>query len=129
MPRERGALPPVRDREWTPTSPTCAIRRDGATIREEARIFIDIIERHYGQRPMIYTTVDFYRDNNLGSWPEEFWLRSVAGHPRTTYPGQHYSFWQYTGTGRVPGIGGDVDLNVFAGSVGQWRSWLHRRLP
>ncbi|SFA50186.1 lysozyme [Paracoccus halophilus] len=127
VPRERGALPPVLDLEWT-VSRTCPRRPPSSEVLREARIFKDILHRYYGQRPIIYTTVDFYRDNNIRSWPEEFWLRSVAGHPRITYPGQRYSFWQYTGTGLVPGIRGNVDINVFAGSAAQWRQWLSTRM-
>lgn len=127
VPRERGAMPPVIDLEWT-ASRTCPYRPPANEVLREAKIFKDILHQYYGQRPIIYTTVDFYRDNNLGSWPEEFWLRSVAGHPRIVYPGQRYSFWQYTGTGIVPGIQGNVDLNVFAGSPAEWRRWLNRRL-
>ncbi len=127
VPRERGALPPVIDLEWT-VSKTCSRRPPGDEVLREAKIFKDILHQYYGQRPIIYTTVDFYRDNNLRSWPEEFWLRSVAGHPRDVYPGQRWTFWQYTGTGVVPGINGNVDLNVFAGSPAEWRRWLNRRL-
>lgn len=127
VPRERGAMPPVIDLEWT-ASRTCPRRPPAGEVLREAKIFKDILHQYYGQRPIIYTTVDFYRDNNLRSWPEEFWLRSVAGHPRIVYPGQPYTFWQYTGTGRVPGIGGNVDLNVFGGSPAQWSQWLSRRL-
>ena len=127
VPRERGALPPVIDLEWT-VSATCPRRPPSWEVLREAKIFKDILHRYYGQRPIIYTTVDFYRDNDMRNWPEEFWLRSVAGHPRHVYPGQRYTFWQYTGTGRVSGIGGDVDLNVFAGSPGEWRAWLNGRM-
>ncbi|MDP3262594.1 MAG: GH25 family lysozyme [Tabrizicola sp.] len=128
VPRTPGALPPVLDMEWTPTSPTCTIRRDGATIREEARIFIDIVARHYGQRPLIYTTVDFYEDTELWRLSGvEFWLRSVAAHPNDRYDGQSWSFWQYTSTGLVPGIAGRVDVNVFAGSKAAWAEWVGAR--
>lgn len=128
VPKTRGALPPVLDLEWTPTSPTCTIRRDGATIREEARIFMDILERHYGQRPMIYTTVDFFADTELWRLQGvEFWLRSVADHPHGVYDGNAWSFWQYTSTGQVPGIAGPVDINVFAGSGRAWSDWLEAR--
>ncbi|MFT4015284.1 MAG: GH25 family lysozyme [Paracoccus sp. (in: a-proteobacteria)] len=127
VPRERGAMPPVVDLEWTP-SKTCPRRPPADEVLREAKIFKDILHQYYGQRPIIYTTVDFYRDNQLNRWPEEFWLRSVAGHPRIVYPGQPYSFWQYTGTGQVPGVRGNVDLNVFAGDPAQWRIWLSRRL-
>jgi lysozyme len=35
-------------------------------------------------------------------------------------------FWQYTGTGIVPGVEGGVDINVFRGSEGAWRRWLRQ---
>jgi lysozyme len=128
VPRTAGALPPVLDMEWTPFSPTCTIRRDGATIREEARIFLDIVERHYGQRPMIYTTVDFFQDTELWRLQGvEFWLRAVADHPHGVYDGKAWTFWQYTSTGLVPGIAGGVDINVFAGSKRAWVDWLAGR--
>lgn len=126
VPKEAGSLPPVLDIEWT-HSRSCRRRPSGAEIRREAKIFLDTLQAHYGQRPVIYTTVDFYRDSGIGRMREEFWLRSVADHPRNIYPGQRWTFWQYSGTGTVPGIRGDVDLNTFAGSVSAWRSWLNRR--
>jgi lysozyme len=127
-PRVRGELPPVLDMEWTPFSPTCTIRRDGDVIREEARIFLDILERRYGQRPLIYTTVDFFEDTELWRLEGvEFWLRSVADHPGQVYEGRAWRFWQYTSTGVVPGIAGKVDINVFGGSEAVWRDWLAAR--
>ncbi len=128
VPRERGALPPVIDLEWTHNSRTCKHQPSYDELRREVASFMSILQRHYGQRPIIYTTVDFYRDMNMGQYREEFWLRSVAGHPRIVYPGQNWGFWQYTGTGLVPGISGRVDLNVFAGSASDWRQWLNTRM-
>jgi len=124
VPRDPAALPPVLDLEWNHRSPTCRHRPDPATVRAEAARFLDILTAHYGQRPVIYTTVDFYRETGIGALPgTEFWLRSVAGHPSVVYPGQRWSFWQYTGTGLVPGVRGPVDINVFAGSLADWRRW------
>ena len=128
VPRTPGALPPVLDLEWTPTSPTCRIRRDGAVIRAEAKIFLDALQAHYGQRPIIYTTIDFFQDTDLGKLQgTEFWLRSVAAHPGDLYQGQPWTFWQYTSSGAVPGIAGRVDINTFAGSKQAWREWLAAR--
>ena len=130
VPRTRGALPPVLDMEWTPTSPTCRIRRDGATLRAEAAVFLDALQAHYGQRPIVYTSIDFYQDAEL--WKlggTEFWLRSVAAHPSDLYGGQAWTFWQYTSSGRVPGIAGPVDINTFAGSKQAWTQWLLARQP
>ncbi|KIC11916.1 glycoside hydrolase [Leisingera sp. ANG-M1] len=124
VPRDANALPPVLDMEWNHRSRTCKLRPDGATVRAEARKFLNILERHYGKRPVIYTTVDFYRDTGIGQLSgTEFWLRSVAGHPREVYSGKAWSFWQYTGTGQVPGVEGDVDLNTFRGSPESWLRW------
>ncbi|MFD1883748.1 GH25 family lysozyme [Paracoccus pacificus] len=127
VPRQRGALPPVLDAEWTPTSRTCRTRPSPAEVQRELNTWLTIIERYYGQRPIVYTTVDFYRHNNLGQLQAEFWLRSVAGHPSKVYPGQRWTFWQYSGTGIVPGIRGNVDLNTFVGDAQTWRSWFQRR--
>ena len=121
VPRDAAALPPVLDLEWNHLSPTCTLRPDGATVRAEAARFLDILTAHYGQRPVIYTTPDFFRETGIGTLPNtEFWLRSVANHPSVVYPGQRWTFWQYTGTGIVPGVRGGVDINTFAGSVAEW---------
>lgn len=128
VPRERGAMPPVLDVEWNHLSRTCRHRPPAHEVRDEMRVWKEIVGAHYGRRPVIYTTVDFYRDNEL--WRVsgyEFWLRSVAGHPMHVYPDQPWTFWQYTGTGVVEGIRGNTDINVFRGSRGQWGQWLAAR--
>lgn len=125
VPRDQSALPPVLDLEWTHKSKTCRRFPEPATVRAEARTMLQILQGYYHKRPIIYTTVDFYRDNEL--WKLDgfaFWLRSVAGHPSEVYPNQKWAFWQYTGTGVVEGIDGTTDLNVFAGNQTQWLAWL-----
>ncbi len=126
VPRDPGALPPVLDMEWNPFSPTCTYRPPAATVQAEARRFVEILARHYGKRPIIYTTPDFYEQTGIGSVNATFWLRSVARHPREVYPGQRWDFWQYTGTGIVPGIPGGVDINVFAGGPAEWARFTGR---
>ena len=127
VPRDSAALPHVLDMEWNPFSPTCTFRPDGAVVRAEAEIFLDMLEAHYGRRPVLYTTIDFFRETGIGRLQNtEFWLRSVAGHPRQIYPGAYWTFWQYSGTGIVPGISGTVDLNVFNYSPEAWLRWSGR---
>jgi lysozyme len=128
VPREAGALPPVLDLEWNPFSPTCTYRPPPETVRAEAEIFLRMLTRHYGQRPIMYVPVDFFERNQM--WRVsgyEFWLRSTAAHPAATYDGHPWTFWQYTGTGLAPGFQGEVDLNAFNGSVADWQAWLARR--
>lgn len=127
VPRVPGALPPVLDMEWTPFSPTCKARPSPAHIRREAKIFLDMLERHYHQRPIIYSAPDFFEINEmwkLGRY--DFWLRSVAAHPQDRFAGRHWAFWQYTSTGLVPGVQGRSDINVFAGSKEDWLNWWAR---
>ena len=59
-PVEDDALPPVLDVEATPTSKTCHkhLTQEGAIA--DMKVMLDEMERHYGKRPIIYTTVDFY---------------------------------------------------------------------
>lgn len=127
VPRSAVRLPPVLDMEWNAKSPTCKLRPDPATVRSEMKTWLAMIERHYGRKAIIYTTVDFHRENLDGHFRDhQFWLRSVAGHPEEVYPGHPWTFWQYTGTGKMPGISGHTDINAFAGSRAQWQAWLKK---
>jgi lysozyme len=87
-----------------------------------------MLEKHYGQRPIIYTTPVFFKENDLGRLKgEEFWLRSTAKTPAEVYAGQDWHFWQYTSTGVIDGIDGAVDINLFNGSRKDWQNWLKSR--
>lgn len=124
VPREANALPPVIDVEWNGES-SCKKRPSRERVLEKMQVFMDKLEKHYGQRPIIYTAPDFYRDNLKGellNYP--FWLRSVAAHPAKVYPGRKWVFWQYSGSGLSQGVNGRIDLNVFHGSEDQWHSWV-----
>ena len=123
VPRVAGALPPVIDVEWNGES-SCKRRPSPAKVREKMQVFMDKLERHYGQRPIIYTSPDFYRDNLKNAFTDyPFWLRSVAAHPSKTYPGRKWLFWQYSGSGLSHGVRGRIDLNVFNGSEATWQQW------
>ena len=129
VPRSVGMLPPVLDMEWNPFSPTCAHRRPEArVVQDEMRRWLKIVEAHYGQRPIIYTTPRFYEENRLAGFKGyEYWLRTTAKTPRETFPGQSWRFWQYSATGLIDGIKGEVDLNAFSGTPAEWTAWLAAR--
>jgi len=125
VPRDKAALPPVLDMEWNPQSPTCKLRPPAAKVRAEMRTFLETVESYYGKKPIIYTSIDFFDDNDLSTFRGyPYWLRSVAGHPQEKYGDHPFAFWQYTGTGVVPGIRGNADVNVFNGSEADWRKWV-----
>lgn len=124
VPKERTMLPPVLDMEWNHQSRTCKLRPEPEVVRREMAVYLNRVKRHYDKDPIVYTTIDFYKDNEL--WRMRginFWLRSVAAHPEDLYPNQKWLFWQYTGTGRIPGVDGDIDINVFNGKPKDWLEW------
>ena len=125
VPRAAVVMPPVIDMEWNPHSPTCRTRPAPAVVRSDLARFASIIQAHYGRRPIIYTTVDFHRKNLEGHFAGyDFWLRSVADNPDKVYDGRDWTFWQYTGTGIVPGVPGQADISVFSGNSNAWKTWL-----
>ena len=126
VPVDPSALPPVLDMEWNGHSKTCRRQPSKEHIWMEMAKFLAIIERHYGKKPVIYTTVDFHEqilDGKFDSYP--FWIRSVAAPPHVRYPTRRWTFWQYTAEGRVPGIKGNVDRNAFAGDRNDWYAFVN----
>jgi lysozyme len=127
IPKDAGAMPPVLDAEWNHVSKTCPGKPSPAKVRKDLSVWLNIVEKATGKRPIIYTTPDFYDDNDMGRFEaHDFWLRSTAAHPSERYPHERWTFWQYTGTGKIPGIEGKADINVFRGSAEDWRKWLKK---
>ncbi len=125
VPHDATQLPPVLDLEWNNASVTCPKHVPRADAIEKIRKMLEIMEYHTGKRPIIYTDINFHRDVLEGEFSGyEFWLRSVAAEPHERYANRPWRFWQYTATGRVPGIDGSVDRNAFNGSEGEWNRWL-----
>ena len=122
VPYEAEALPPVLDVEWITTSRTCPRKVPGWKAREMMQTMLNHMERTYGKRPVIYSTVDFYEevlaDGAFSDYP--IWVRSTKYEPNVKYGSRSWHFWQYQSDGRVAGIRGDVDKNAFHGSHAQW---------
>jgi lysozyme len=126
VPNDANALPPVLDLEWNNESRSCPIELPPGKAIPMIRTLLAAMEARTGKRPIIYTDANFYRDilsdGAFADYP--FWLRSTETEPGRLYPGRRWTYWQFTATGRVPGIRGDVDRNVFNGSTEQWERWL-----
>lgn len=127
VPRDPDALPPVLDVELTPTSKSCKRILDRAEVLSEMRETLHLLERHYGKRPVIYVTVDFYEGimhpNEFSDYP--VWVRSTKYEPSVKYPGRKWTFWQYQSDAIVPGSVGKTDRNVFHGDLRQWQAFLN----
>ena len=127
VPPDADALPPVLDLEWNGHSPTCAKRIRAKKARKMIDVLLAAMEAHTGKRPIIYTDTTFHRDVLEGRYKSyDFWLRSVAAKPKKIFKKRPWVMWQYTTTGRVPGIEGDVDLNTFNGNKRAWRRFLRQ---
>lgn len=114
---DAGDLPPVLDVE----------QRNGvskAQLKKEVKKWLDVVEQHYKVKPIIYTNVDFYKQN-LGDefdayplWVAHYYERRQ---PRIK---RDWVFWQHSDRGRVNGITQPVDFNVFYGDSLDFRALL-----
>lgn len=106
----RGDLPPVLDVEQKPQNVS-----DEEFIRN-VLTWLEIVEDHYGVKPIIYTYPKFKKkylsDEAFDDYP--YW---IAHYYRTEidYNGE-WRFWQYTDLGKLPGIEGYVDFDIYKGS-------------
>ncbi len=128
VPKDPDALPPVLDVEWS--HKTSCRRPSAEKARAKMREMLKAFEEHYGKKPIIYTDITFHEDvlegtTEFNRYP--FWIRSVAAKPKERYGDRQWEFWQFTATGRVPGIRGDVDRNAFFGTEKQFRDWVDGR--
>lgn len=105
-----GDLPPVLDVEVTGKKTT-------KELQQSIKRWLDRVEAHYGVKPILYTSYKFktrYLNDSIFDiypyWIAHYYVDSVK------YEGK-WHFWQHTDVGSVPGIGEEVDLNVFNGSL------------
>jgi lysozyme len=112
------ALPPAVDLEFRGN---CAARPPPDSLAAQLRAFLTPVEAAYGRRALLYVTHEFYRAY-LAGWPatNPLWVRSMLGPPRY---GGSWTLWQFADRGRMRGVDGPVDLNVFNGSRDDFRAW------
>lgn len=83
-------------------------------LRDSVKAFADLIEDHYGCRPMIYTSSSFY-DNILGRafniYP--LFIARYSDSEPSLKSGAEWVMWQYSERGQVRGIKANVDMSRF----------------
>jgi len=111
-----GDLPPVLDLEMSGNLAPAALISWAST-------WLSTVRALTGRTPMIYTYPSFYtvnlaRTKALGAYP--LWIANytTASAPSSVYTSgwAAWTIWQWSATGRVPGIGSEVDLNRFNGT-------------
>lgn len=124
VPADPDALPPVLDLEWNHES-SCTKKFSKADMLEKIRVMLDVMEKHTGKLPIIYTDITFNRDILDGEhFDNAFWLRSTAAEPHERYGSRQWMMWQWTQTGTLNGVVGEVDRNVFYGDENDWTVFL-----
>lgn len=105
-----GDLPPILDVEK-------AGNLTKAQIRREVKAWLDACEEAYGCPPIIYTYYKFKEQYLNGEeferypyWIAHYYVKKLE------YKGT-WKFWQHTDCGKLPGIKGNVDLNIYNGSM------------
>jgi lysozyme len=128
VPKEADALPPVLDVE-------CAVVPPGPQ-REAVRIriaeLLALVEKHYGKRPVIYTTYEAYSTFIKGGFDQyPLWIRSVFFSPDSDALGRDWLIWQYSSRGLLTGYTGRerfIDMNTFNGDEEAFRRFWRKEL-
>lgn len=107
---EEGDLPPVLDVENIPADISVE------DFQREVLTWLHVVEDKYHVKPIIYTYYKFKEsylsDQRFDDYP--YWIAHYYV-DKVEYKGK-WKFWQHTDVGRLPGIKGYVDLNIYNGS-------------
>lgn len=81
-----------------------------------------------GVRPLIYASLsvfpwDLARDNNCGTWVAQYADMNPTGYQSDPWNNFDCTIRQYTGTGRLPGYNGNLDLNLGKLTAEQWMQY------
>ncbi len=124
----QGDFPPVLDVEPTDAQ----IKQIGGddVLMQRIRTFMHIVEQRTGMRPILYVSQMFinHHMNNAADIKKNYnvWIARYSQYK----PDVRLVYWQLCPDGRVSGINGDVDINVFNGYQAQFdefvRTGFHR---
>ena len=118
----QGDFPPVLDVEPTESQ----IRKIGGTevLLHRIRTFMDYVERRTHMRPILYVNQQFVNRHmqNAADIKQRYnvWIARYGEYK----PDLKLVYWQLTPDGRVQGIHGPVDINVFNGYQGQYDDFV-----
>lgn len=83
----------------------------------DLKTFIRMVERHYGKKPLLYSYQNFYNRHLSGEFAGYPWMIAKYQSERPILnDGKDYIMWQYSSTGSIPGIKGNVDRSRLMGN-------------
>ena len=107
---EAGDLPPVLDAED-------ADGADKEIIVTRMQTWLDIVEKRYGVKPIIYSSQKFYYNYIVGNFDNyPMWIAKYGSIKPQLVNEKQFKMWQYGNKGKLEGIEGFVDMNVFLGT-------------
>lgn len=119
---QSGDLPPVLDLEPFPSQ----IRKMGGegVLWTRVRTWLNIVEQHTGVKPVLYISQSFvnnylpYAADVKKTYP--IWIARYGEYK----PDVRLVYWQLSPDGKVSGIKGNVDINVFNGYRQEFNQFL-----
>ena len=109
---EKGDLPPVLDIEKLPKNQSIA------NLKLGLKRWLKAVEEHYGVKPIIYTGERYYDDFLKEEFSDYlFWIANYNFYREEI--DSDWLFWQFTEKASVPGIKGNVDVNIYNGDLQQ----------
>jgi len=114
------SLPPVVDMENNPNGAQC-YELSSAQMISWIQGFLRTVRERTGRDGMIYTSRSFWQactGNSIAFTTYPLWVAEYGVSQPELFGGwPYYSFWQYTNTGSVPGVNGNVDRDWWNSSV------------
>lgn len=109
---QKGDLPPVLDIEKLPKNQSMT------NLKKGLRRWLQAIENHYKVKPIIYTGEKYYDDFLKEEFSDYlFWIANYNFYREEIQ--DDWLFWQFTERADVPGIEGNVDVNIYNGDLQQ----------
>ena len=120
-----GRMIPVVDVEYYGDKAKYPPKRE--IVVEELQEMLNLLEEHYGVKPMIYTTYQVYYKYIKGGFDEyPLWIRNVYYSPNVDI-GNEWEVWQYSDTAVLKGYQGNekyIDRNVFNGTKEEFKALM-----
>lgn len=90
---------------------------NSSLFHDRLKSFLKLVTKELGRRPLIYTGRNFYNKHFYGMGYDDykFMIACYTFDEPTLKGGDDFIMWQYTASGRIRGIRGNVDQSKFVG--------------